>query len=239
MILIVPCFNEARRLPTNEFIAKFHMFDAIVFVNDGSSDDTAAVLKDLCKKIGSNCHVKELHKNFGKGEAIRQGIFYALETLVGKQEGIVKQIGFMDADLSTPLEEVARLGELQLSRKCGLLQGSRVSLMGRNIQRSALKHYLGRIGATLISELLKLPVYDTQAGIKIIDITAINTLFREPFISTWLFDCELYLRAFRAGIPCYEEPLEVWIDKTEDSKISASSYFIALADLLKIYRYYQ
>ena len=239
MILVIPCYNEALRLPIDEYVAHAHLFDGIVFVDDGSSDNTLTVLLSLQQQIGLHqCHIKTLNANVGKGEAIRQGVLHYLHE-IEPRSGSAKRIGTTDADLSTPLQEMHRLAEVHANNQYDMLQGSRVALMGRNIQRSAYKHYLGRIGATLISELLELPIYDTQAGAKVFSIEAARTLFDSPFISRWLFDCELYVRGARKKFTLYEEPLTTWIDQAEGSKIKASTYLISLFDLYKIYRTYK
>jgi len=242
MILVVPCFNEGRRLPVEEFVSKADLFDEIIFVNDGSSDNTTSILDSLKERIGEHCHIQSLPTNLGKGEAIRHGVLYYLHTIEPRhkpQEQQVQQIGFTDADLSTPLTEMQRIATVQAQTRCDFLQGSRVALMGRNIQRSALKHYLGRVGATLISELLKLPIYDTQAGAKVMTMELAEKLFTEPFISRWLFDCELYLRATQLKVSFYEEPLNTWIDQTQDSKVNFVTYIQALLDLARIHKFYK
>jgi len=238
MILIVPCFNEARRLPKADFINHSALFEEIIFVNDGSTDGTADILSGLQKKLGSHCHVLTLTSNMGKGEAIRHGVLYYFDKLA-TTSSTCQHIGFTDADLSSPLTEVHRLAQIQSEVNCDFIQGARVALMGRDIQRSALKHYMGRIGATLISELLDIKVYDTQGGAKVFSMSIAAELFTTPFISRWLFDCELYLRAKRLEISVYEEPLKIWIDQTLDSKVRFSSYFTALGELLRIYKHYR
>lgn len=237
MILIVPCFNEARRMSNADFLLHANLFEKIIFVNDGSTDETGEILSEIQRKMGDHCHIQTLSENKGKGEAIRQGMIYYLDHLA--MNSASDHIGFTDADLSSPLTEIYRLSKVQNEVGCGFVQGARVALMGRNIQRSPLKHYLGRIGATLISELLDLKVYDTQGGAKVFSTAVVEELFMEPFISKWLFDCELYLRAKKLGVSVYEEPLRTWIDQTIDSKVRPSSYFSALLDLARIKKRYK
>ena len=77
--LIIPCYNEGKRLDFKEF-KKFKSSCYFLFVNDGSKDNTLDLIK---KNIEEGIYVLDLPKNVGKGEAIRQGILY-LENL-GKQ----------------------------------------------------------------------------------------------------------------------------------------------------------
>jgi dolichyl-phosphate beta-glucosyltransferase len=134
----------------------------------------------------------------------------------------------------------SRLARRLLESDCDVLQGSRVRLLGKDIERSSLRHYVGRISATLISVVLDLPIYDTQAGAKVFSMRALNSsLFQEPFMSRWLFDCEIFLRARQLGLRVMEEPLERWHARTLDSKVNITSYLYSLRDLLRIRRRYR
>jgi len=119
------------------------------------------------------------------------------------------------------------------------LMGSRIKLAGYEVERSGLRHYLGRLSATLISNLLNITVYDTQAGAKVFKLKHAEVLFSKPFISSWLFDCELILRAQSDNMSIAEEPLKKWIHHASDSKINFSSYTRSLKDLIKIRQHYK
>jgi hypothetical protein len=112
-----------------------------------------------------------------------------------------------------------------------LVVGSRVQLLGRRVERSPLRHYLGRGFATLAALVLDLPIYDTQCGAKLFRSTdVIREAFARPFSLNWAFDVELLQRLLEQqaqGQPidlrqqCVEYPLEEWIDKS-GSKLRAS-----------------
>ena len=73
----------------------------------------------------------------------------------------------MDADLSTPFDELARLiDRLGRDERLTTVLGSRFRRLGADIQRSELRHYTGRVYATLASMALGVGIYDTQCGAK-------------------------------------------------------------------------
>ena len=72
-VIIVPCFNEEKRLDVRRFLELADAKDVhLLFVDDGSSDGTAKVLGELVAKK-TNIAFLRLAKNGGKGEAVRQG----------------------------------------------------------------------------------------------------------------------------------------------------------------------
>lgn len=226
----MPISNFDDFLSTNQSSYRF------LFVNDGSRDNTADVLQELCDKFSEHCTFLNLKKNVGKAEAIRQGTLYLLQ-----QNEECDYVGFMDADLSTPLSEIKEM-EFAAERfsKPSMLIGSRIKLFGSTtIIRSNRRHYIGRIIATLISKSLKLPIYDTQCGFKFIRYDRLNDLFKEEFISRWLFDVELIFRLLSLtgydGIEgeLFELPVTRWEEKG-DSKIPLSYAFKMPLELLRI-----
>lgn len=214
---VVPCFNEAARLPVAEledFALEHGDQIALLFVNDGSRDDTSTVLSKLVSTAPHRLSVLELPANKGKAEAVRTGLAHALV------QG-VDSVGYLDADLATPLGEVLRLRQELEGRRLDVVLGSRVALHGFDIQRSSARHYLGRVFATLASGVLRWRIYDTQCGAKIFRSTpALTAALQQPFISKWGFDIELLGRLVigAPGVPpvslenIAEMPLRVWKD---------------------------
>jgi dolichyl-phosphate beta-glucosyltransferase len=240
VVVVVPCYNEGRRLPVREFhaFAAAHPGYAFLFVDDGSQDDTAQVLEAMRTERPGAFTVKRLARNSGKGEAVREGLLAAQRTNA-------PFLAYWDADLATPLDTLPSFREVfQQKPKVEIVLGSRVNLLGRQIERRPLRHYLGRVFATAASSALDLAVYDTQCGAKMFRSTdAIARMFGAPFTSRWIFDVELlarYLELRRAVLPeaevlerLYELPLPVWRD-VAGSKVKATDFLVALFELIRI-----
>jgi dolichyl-phosphate beta-glucosyltransferase len=77
--IVVPCFNEEKRLDLEAFSEFLHRVPGIrmVFVNDGSHDGTVEVLETLHAVHPDRVEILSLSRNSGKAEAVRQGLVYA------------------------------------------------------------------------------------------------------------------------------------------------------------------
>jgi glycosyltransferase involved in cell wall biosynthesis len=234
-VLVVPCFNEAARLSEDDFLALARDADlALLFVDDGSTDATAERLAGIVGRSQGRASLLRLERNSGKAEAVRQGLRHAL------QSG-APLVGYADADLSTPPEELVRLVGEANRRPAQVVMGSRVRLLGSDIERRPARHYLGRIFATGASLTLGIAVYDTQCGAKLFRATPVLTAALERrFSSRWAFDVELLARLLaRGGRPGYtaadivEVPLRRWRD-VKGSKLDTLAALRAGLDLVGI-----
>jgi dolichyl-phosphate beta-glucosyltransferase len=197
--LVVPCYNEAARLDGAALVALCELLPdlRLVLVNDGSTDGTLKLLREIAAKRPAQVEVLTLATNRGKAEAVRHGLLTALE-------GPAETVGFFDADLSTPTSEVARLLAILEERQVAVVTGARVALLGTDIRRHASRHYLGRVFATLVSRMLDLSVYDTQCGAKVFRRSpSLAAALQTPFLSRWAFDVELLGRLL-TGSPAAE-----------------------------------
>ena len=229
-IIIIPCYNEAERLDTAAFSSFMQQYPdtGFLFVDDGSTDDTLSLLHHLA--CNGNASVLPLQENSGKAEAVRQGLLQAFDRYPEAE-----LLGFWDADLATPLEEIEHFKSF-IQKDTLMLMGCRHKHLGCNIQRRLLRHYLGRIFATAVSLHLHLPVYDTQCGAKIMTRTLIPEIFGRKFVTRWFFDVEILRRCIaKYGRDevinrVTEVTLSTWID-TGESKIN---YFRCIYDFIKL-----
>jgi hypothetical protein len=154
-------------------------------------------------------------------------------------------IGFTDADFATrPRELLELLEELETRSDLDVIIASRVLLVGRRVERKAMRHYLGRVFATIAANILRTPFYDTQCGAKLFRKTpALVSALEQPFVSRWAFDVELLGRlligtAAVEGVPLErmrEVPLEEWVD-IGGSKVTPAAMVKTLGDLALIER---
>ncbi|QDT92810.1 dolichyl-phosphate beta-glucosyltransferase [Gimesia algae] len=242
-IIVIPCFNEEKRLEVLQFrkYALAHPKHQFLFVNDGSSDRTGLILDDLQAAVPESFDVLHLSRNQGKAEAVRQGMLQAFQA-------DVDYAGYWDADLATPLDMIPEFTQqLDQVPQLSLVIGARVKLLGRQIERQQLRHYLGRIFATAASTVLQLPIYDTQCGAKLFRVShESRTLFSTQFLTNWIFDVELLARArqLEKFYQCdslettvYELPLSRWQD-VAGSKVKPHDFLKAFFELCSIYWYY-
>jgi dolichyl-phosphate beta-glucosyltransferase len=224
--IIVPTFDEARRLDTAAFERFLGTRDGarLLFVDDGSTDGTDTLLERLATRY-PRASVLPLAQNSGKAEAVRCGIVAALD------DG-AEVVGYWDADLSTPLGAISALLEvLESDPALVSVIASRVRMLGTNIDRRATRHYTGRVFATVASLALGIAVYDTQCGAKLFRATpAVRDAFPRPFRSPWAFDVEILDRLLVPGTSTDEAshlirevPLTVWRDKPGSKLRLASS----------------
>ena len=239
-VIVVPCYNEARRLAPEAFrvFGQAWSHGRFLFVDDGSTDATFAVLAKLAAAVPERFDILRLSSNVGKAEAVRQGFLQALRT-------DPEYVGFWDSDLATPLEAIPLFESVFRDRpQTEVVLGARVKLLGRDVRRTAARHYLGRAFATAVAVISGLAVYDSQCGAKLFRATnTLREVFGTPFQSRWIFDVEILVRfvklkqsrkALDIEACLYELPLPVWHD-VPGSRLRPKDFGRALVDLVRIY----
>ncbi|MCC9604876.1 glycosyltransferase family 2 protein [Blastopirellula sp. JC732] len=239
-LFVIPCYNEADRID----LAAFAAFAAanpdidFLFVNDGSRDGTSELLHQFADRQPERFAAIDLPQNQGKAEAVRIGMLQALE-----QDA--EYVGFLDADLATPLAECRRLQDALTRRpEMQMAIGVRLPLAGHVIERKPIRRFIGSGFARVASTLLGISIADTQCGAKLIRNNDLaRFLFATPFLSRWIFDVEVFARLRVAGdrqaarSSIYELPLESWRE-IPGSKLKARHFLLAIGDLALIYREY-
>ena len=240
IVIIIPCYNEADRLDTNKFIDYLSKNSHLhfIFIDDGSTDNTNLIIKQIILKFNSLASLLINETNKGKAESVRLGV---IESYKMNPDFI----GFLDADLAAPIGEIDNLLKIIKKDKTKeVVFASRIQLIGSEIKRNYFRHFFGRVFATVVSNILNLPVYDTQCGAKIFSRKICDDIFYEQFISPWLFDVELFARLLnvygmeRTIQMSYEHPVSKWVD-IDGSKVKPIYFLKAPFELLKIVRHYK
>ncbi|XMO86449.1 response regulator [Algibacter sp. AS12] len=233
--VVIPCYNEEERLLSNEFItyivknSGYHL----CFVNDGSTDRTLEVLKELQKGREDFITVYDCEKNGGKAEAVRLGMLH-----MAKKEDL-DYIGFLDADLSTDLADFDDLVKTIETSDFKIVSGSRISRMGANITKESARKIISLTINYIIRKILKMDFKDTQCGAKIFHKDVINIAFGEKFVTQWIFDVEIFKRMSiyfglkNAKTMLCEQPLKRWIH-ADGSKLSMKDSVKIVGQLAQI-----
>lgn len=242
-IVVVPCYNESQRLnprAIQDFARRTQNVE-LLFVNDGSQDQTLDLLEHLHGSNPRRFSFLHLARNGGKAEAVRQGVLLAVRSGA-------EQVGYWDADLATPLAEIESFSRVLDRRpEIEVVLGTRIPLLGHRIERRPARHYLGRLFARTASWALGLRVFDTQCGAKLLRVLPHTAaLFAAPFRSRWIFDVELLARMKWArrlerlsplAEAVYEHPLDAWRD-VAGSRLRKGDFIRATAELADIYGTY-
>lgn len=225
--VVLPCFNEeARILPTLERIVGFLRGrpgpSEIIVVDDGSVDRTSDVVRE---RFGAAVRVLRHETNHGKGFAVREGIFASQGELAL----------FSDADLSTPIEEVAKL-EAKAGEGFDVVVASRVVPGARILApQTARRRLSGLVFRSLVRGLGLSTLHDTQCGFKLLRRATVEPILRAVETEGFAFDVELLARAERAGLKVAEVPVD-WSDAS-GSKVRLLPDALRMAgDLVRIRR---
>lgn len=233
--VVIPCYNEEERLLSNQFLnfidknSGYHL----CFVNDGSTDATLEVLNTLRKGREDYITVYDCEENGGKAEAVRLGMLH-----MTKYQGL-DYIGFLDADLSTDLSDFDDLVSTIENSNYKIVSGSRISRMGANIAKESARQIISLSINFVIRKILSMQFKDTQCGAKIFDKEVIELLFKEKFITKWLFDVEIFMRMkkhfkiSKAKEMICEKPLKRWVH-VDGSKLSMKDSLKIIWQLAKI-----
>jgi glycosyltransferase involved in cell wall biosynthesis len=213
LFLVIPAYRESERLPV--FLrAVCHTFSAaacrfaILVVDDGSGTEEQAKLSALIESLrGETPELLPpllLPENRGKGHAIREG---------WARGGGYNWLAFVDADGAISAAELFRLCELaQLAEPSRALFASRIKMLGHTVERTFLRHLLGRLFATIVGFTILPEVYDSQCGCKIIPASAWQRIAGEMEEDGFAFDVELLALLRWHGIAVREEPID-WFDQ--------------------------
>ena len=212
--VIIPVYNEAKRLPHALTICGKNPGWEIIFVNDGSTDATAALIKKAGFKLIS------YPKNQGKGYALKQGVKLATG----------RMILITDVDFSTPLAELNKFFPVGAD----IVIGSRKT-KGAQITKhqSPWREFLGRQFTNLTNLWLGTNVSDVTCGFKLFKTPVAKKLFALSKIKRWGYDAEILYLAKKLKFKIAEVPV-VWHNDARTKVALLPDIFRSLVDLILI-----
>lgn len=199
--IVIPAFNEARRLPDNLRVIHAYLLEQgwattteVIVVDDGSRDDTVVQVARLVRGWPGLSIITLPHA--GKGAAIRQG------ALVARGEYIF----FCDADLAMPIAELPRFLP-PTSPTCDIVIASREAPGARRYNEPEYRHVMGRVFNWLVCRLVMPGIRDTQCGFKRLTRAAARDLCGLQRLNGLGFDVELLALARARGYTIAELPI--------------------------------
>lgn len=234
--IVIPVYNGGADISANAarvlaYLDKKDFTSEVIFVNDGSSDDTGKALSSI---QDARVRVITNEKNMGKGYSVKRGMLSA--------KG--KFVVFCDADLAYPIEQVDGLLN-RLEAGSDIAIGSRVHkesifiLHCRDLRYIFIRHLLSRTFNLLIRLILVKGISDTQIGFKGFTNKAAQTLFSRQTARDFSFDIEILYLARKAGLQIKEIPVTlVYSSGASAVSMLRDPFSMPMRALKVLYRYY-
>lgn len=199
--IVIPAYNESLRIEsTLERVmacVRERAWDAeVLVVDDGSTDDTAAIVQRWMQEH-PRLHLVKNRGNRGKGYSVRNGLLQSASEIVM----------FTDADLSSPMEEAQLLMDA-LDAGADVAIGSRwLNRKRQTINQPLYRRFFGRCFNWVTRRVIGLPFKDTQCGFKAFKRDAAQVIFRLQTIERWGFDPEILFIARKLKYKVVEIPV--------------------------------
>jgi len=199
LTIVIPAYNEERRLPTTlpRVVAFAEAQDypvEVLVVDNASTDHTPEIARHIAAE---HTIVSLLYQPLrGKGAAVRKGML----------EGRGEYLFICDADLAMPIEEVSKFLPPTLSNYAVAI-ASREARGAVRHNEPWYRHLMGRV-FNLLVRLLAVPgIQDTQCGFKCFHREAARDIFTTQIVDGWAFDVEILYIARRRGYRIVEVPI--------------------------------
>jgi len=221
---VIPVYNEEHRISSflasvTEYLQQTDFSYEIVFVDDGSTDKTVAIIKQILdKELPGTFKVVQLPVNAGKGAAIRKGML----------EANGEHVFFLDADGSTSIEEIDRFIP-------SFTEDIDIYIAQRTLKQKApfKRKFFGYGYIVLANFFLGLDVKDITCGFKCYTKRCIQTIFSRQSLNNWSFDAENIFTARKHGYKIKE--IQVTWEHTPGSKVKVLKNLIVCGlDLIRI-----
>ena len=233
LTIIVPAYNEAQRLPHSltkiaTFLRAQSFTTEILVVENRSTDETSEVVRNFAQTVAASdpFTLELLHSAPGKGAAVKTGM------LVGKGDYLF----ICDADLSMPIEEVAKfLPPQQEPDGYDVAIASRENAGAVRYNEPFYRHLMGRVFNYVVRKLIIPGIEDTQCGFKMFTRDAAAQVFPHQTIDGWGFDPEILYISHIRGLLLVEVPIN-WYYMAESRVNPLVDTFTMVREVLRIRR---
>jgi len=227
LTLVIPVYNGASILPStfarlDEFFCDKPWIERVVFVDDGSVDNSFELLTRYQHKAAVHVQVMSQSKNRGKGAA--------LENAVAGHAVHTTYIAFTDVDLPYGLEALEDMyWYMNKEEGAHMIVGDRTKSKDHAEQYVWYRYIIAKIFRLFLPKVVR-NVPDTQCGIKVFRRDIAKHLFSLLRTHRWVFDIELILAAIEHGYSIHR-----WAVRIESGKKSGDST-IALRDVWRVFQ---
>ncbi len=198
--IIIPTYNEELSIvntiqETSKTMNRFHIPHEIIIVDDGSTDNTSM---EASKAAASFDNVKVVHyrQNHGKGNAIKYGCRFASGDLVT----------FLDADLELHPNQLPTFLEYMKKYNADIVVGSKRHPESR-INYPIIRKFLSLAYLLVVKVLFRLPISDTQLGLKLYRRKVIDTIIPKMLVKRYAYDIEILANARHSGYKMIDAPI--------------------------------
>lgn len=229
--IIVPCYNEEFRLKNSikriaDYLVKNNNGTELIFVNDGSLDNTEQELKNaqdfIEKRSGIKPRIFSYEQNRGKGYAVKTGLLHSMG----------KYVLICDADLSTPLSETDNL--MKFIDDYDLVIGSRKQKDSRIVRpQHPIRKTLGKLFSQMSKLILNIPVNDFTCGFKLMTKKTSLQFAKRMTIDRWAYDSEILTIAAVRKLRIKEVGI-TWQNDFRTKVVLSRDVFSSFRDLLTI-----
>ncbi len=234
--VIIPTYNKQEYISktieeTEKVLNDLNLEHEIIVVDDGSTDKTYEEAMRVCN-LYPNTRVSHYIPNGGKGQAIKYGFYKTSGDLVL----------FLDADMDLHPRQIKTFLDIMEKTNADVVIGSKRHPDSKIIYPNQRK-FLSRGYQMITSFFLKLPVSDTQVGMKLLKREVLDKVFPKILVKKWAFDVELLVNVVHHGYKVVEAPIDLNFQKFSSAIHLGSipNFLIDTAAIfyrLRILRYY-
>jgi dolichyl-phosphate beta-glucosyltransferase len=227
LTVVIPAFNESRQLwstirVVKEYLTLRSIPHELIIVDDGSTDDTLSIAQRAAREW-ADVVVFSAGTNRGKGFAVRKGVLRA------KRDVVL----FTDADLSTPVEEIAAILR-RIEAGFDVVIGTRKAKTSViTVHQPRFREWLGSGYTWLANRVTGVGVTDFTCGFKAFRSKAAQNIFARQRINTWSFDAEVLFLAKKHGFRLSELPVR-WRNNPESKVLVIRDICRSLSGLIFI-----